>query len=142
MHNCVSHTEEKILYANFVKFDEDLKLAIGFAMVCKENGDLYWDTQDDHIPESSMLDASLDFMANSRVGKTMHDGDKTGDVVFAFPLTTEIAKELNIKTNKTGLLIGFRPTDATTLTRLRNGELTGFSIGGIRITDEVFEDAA
>ncbi len=85
-----------------------------------------------------MLKASADFMQHSRVAKDMHAGDQVGDVVFAFPLTTEIAKSLGIKTKKTGLLIGMKP-DAETLKKYVSGDYTGFSIGGKRITDEEVE---
>ena len=120
----------------FFKTDKELGIAFGFAIVSKQDGVDYFDVQGDHIPEESMLKASADFMLNSRVGKTMHTGDQTGDVVFAFPLTTEIAKSLNIVTKQTGLLIGFKPSDPETLDKLNKGEFTGFSIGGNRGEDE------
>jgi hypothetical protein len=120
---------------NILKFDPGLGIAIGFAVICKDGGKDYFDVQGDHIPESAMLAAATDFMLNSRVGKTMHAGDKTGDVVFAFPLTTDIAKSLGIRTEKTGLLIGFKPSDEETLEKLAKGEFTGFSIGGQYITN-------
>ena len=128
---------EEFTYAvEVLKFDKRLGLAIGFAIVCKESGEDYFDVQDDHAPESAMLEAAADFMMNSRVGKTMHAGEQTGDVVFAFPLTTEIAKSLEISTKRTGLLIGFRPTDMETLLKLMRGEFTGFSIGGRYLVNE------
>jgi hypothetical protein len=37
-------------------------------------------------------------MENSRIAKEMHQGDAKGSVVFAFPLTAEIAKSLGITT--------------------------------------------
>lgn len=122
------------------KFDEGLGLAFGFAIISKADGEDYFDVQGDHIPEDAMLSAATDFMQNSRVGKTMHTGEQTGNVVFAFPLTTEIAKSLGIVTKQTGLLIGFKPTDPETLSKLRKGEFSGFSIGGMRVKDEELDD--
>lgn len=121
---------------DFLKFDTSLGIALGFAIISKVDGEDYFDVQGDHIPEAAMLKAATDFMMNSRVGKTMHEGEQTGDVVFAFPLTTEIARSLEIATKRTGLLIGFKPSDPDTLEKLAKGEFTGFSIGGLRIHDE------
>lgn len=121
----------------FFKVDEALGIAFGFAIVSKVKGEDYFDVQGDNIPEDSMLKAASDFMLESREGHSMHEGEKTGDVVFAFPLTTDIAESLGIVTEKTGLLIGYKPHDQETLKRLASGDFRGFSIGGSRIEDEV-----
>lgn len=117
------------------KVDESLGLVFGFAIVSKVDGEPYHDVQGDYIPEDAMLKAGADFMANSRVAKEMHAGDKIGEVVFAFPLTEDIAKSLDITTKKTGLLIAMKPS-AEVLAKFRSGEFAGFSIGGRRIIDE------
>ena len=129
-------------------------LLLGFAIVCKENGEDYFDTGEfhedtneiwqDHIPEASMLEAALDFMKSERVACDMHarEGGEPvadGQVVFAFPLTTEIAKSLEIETPRTGLLVGIQPENPETLEKVRSGVYTGFSMGGHRIRDEVVE---
>lgn len=111
------------------KVHEELGIVMGYAIVCKENGEEYYDLQGDHIPEEAMLKASADFMQNSRVADDMHNESKIGDIVFAFPLTTEIAKEFNIETNKTGLIIGLKPSEEI-LSKFKSGEYKGFSIGG------------
>lgn len=121
--------------ATVVKVDETLGLVFGFAIVSKKDGADYYDLQDDHIPEDAMLKASLDFMENSRVAKEMHSGDPAGNVVFAFPLTTDIAAALDIVTKQTGLLIAMRPAPGM-LAKFKSGEFTGFSIGGLRLEDE------
>lgn len=121
--------------ATLVKVDETLGLVFGFAIVSKQNGEDYYDLQNDHIPEDAMLKASLDFMLNSRVAKEMHTGDEAGTVVFAFPLTSDIAKALDIETKQTGLLIAMRPAEGM-LAKFKSGEFTGFSIGGYRLVDE------
>lgn len=115
--------------ANVVKVDESLGLVFGFAIVSNVDGEPYYDSQGDHIPEESMLKAATDFMSNSRVAKEMHAGTQMGTVVFAFPLTTDIAKSLGIETGKTGLLIAMQP-EASVLAKFKDGTYTGFSIGG------------
>lgn len=125
----------------FVKVDESLGLVFGFAVVCMEKGEPYVDLQKDHIPEDAMLEASLDFMRNSRMSGDMHAKDKAGqpirdgEVVFAFPLTTEIAKSLSIETERTGLMVAIKPS-AEVLAKFVDGTYTGFSIGGDYVENE------
>lgn len=125
--------------AEVAKVDDSLGLVMGYGIVCTEDGEPYFDVQGDHIPEDSMMKAALDFMQNSRVAKEMHDGEEAGTVVFAWPMTDDVAKAFGILTRRTGLMIAMRP-DADMLKRFQLGELTGFSIGGLRIKDEEVDD--
>ncbi len=118
------------------KVDSKLGLVFGYAVICLKNGEQYFDLQDEHVPESVMLDFATDFMKNSRSAKAMHDGDDVGEVVFAFPLTTEVAKSLGIDAKQTGLLIGMAPNKET-LQKFDDGEFTGFSIGGYALYQDV-----
>ena len=120
--------------AKVVKVDSDLGLVIGWAVICTEHGEDYFDKQGDHVEENALVEAVADFMENSRVAKEMHRGRSRGNVVFAFPLTADIAKSLGIETSITGLLVGMRP-DKDMLEKYRSGELTGFSIGGGRLLE-------
>lgn len=125
----------------FLKVEESLGLIMGYAIICKQNGEDYYDLQGDHIPEDSMLEAATDFMLHSRDGCEMHarqDGEvvKGGTVVFCWPMTTDIAKSLNLKPDMTGLLVAIRPDNEEALAKARNGEYRGFSIGGSRVQDE------
>jgi len=131
--------------ADFIKVDSELGLVFGFAIVCKQNGNPYFDLHGDYIPEDSMLKAATDFMLKSRVAGEMHgkkDGRPIakGHVVFAFPLTEDVAKALDIQTKQTGLLIAMKPDSKEILDKFRNGEYTGFSIGGRYVTNEEASD--
>lgn len=117
-----------------LKVDESLGLVFGYAIVCKEGGKDYYDLQGDHIPEDAMLEAACEFMQSGRVAKEMHDGDEIGQVVFAFPMTTEIAKAFDIEVSKTGLLVAMKPSKEV-LKKFADGTYTGFSIGGRRLKD-------
>ena len=121
---------------DFLKVDSDLGLVFGWAIVCKQDGTEYFDKHGDHIPESAMLEAASDFMENSRVAGDMHNEQIPGSIVFAFPLTSDIAKSFGIKTETTGLLIAMKPESDEVLKKFQSGEYTGFSIGGYRIVDE------
>ena len=126
--------------AEVCKVDESLGLVFGWAIVCKKDGEDYFDLQDDHITEKAMVNASLDFMLNSRMAKDMHtkgeEGELPGSIVFAFPMTTDVAKAFNIETPCTGLMIAMKPDSEDILAKFKSGERTGFSIGGKRIEDE------
>ncbi len=131
--------EEFELRAEVVKVDDTLGLVMGYAIVCCEDGEPYFDLQGDHVPEDSMMKAALDFMEHSQVAKEMHSGDRAGTVVFAWPMTDDVAKAFGILTRKTGLMIAIKPGDNDMLEKFQLGELTGFSIGGTRIKDEEVE---
>jgi hypothetical protein len=114
--------------AQVVKVDSNLGLVFGFAVVSTVDGEPYFDVQGDHIPEGDMLKAATEFMETSRTAKDMHK-TQAGSVVFAFPLTTDIAKALDIQSPKTGLLIAMKP-EPSVLEKFVDGTYTGFSIGG------------
>lgn len=90
-----------------------------------------------------MLEASTDFMLNSRMAKDMHkageEGILPGSIVFAFPMTEDVAKSFGVESSTTGLMIAMKPDDNDVLEKFKSGEYTGFSIGGSRITDEEVE---
>lgn len=123
------------------KVSGGLGILFGFAAICTKNGEPYFDegssksAAHEHLPEDVMLKAAAALMRNSRVSTDEHERDEDGnpvhdgDVIFAFPLTAEIAKDLGIETTRTGLLVGVKPS-ARTLAKVNAGEITGFSIGG------------
>jgi len=121
--------------AQVCKVDASLGLVFGWAIVCKENGEDYFDTQDEHIPEPVMLEAAFK-AAPTLVGADMHvwKDDKTpittGDIHFMFPLTTDIAEAMGLKTETTGLMIAYKPHTEEILKKFQSGEYTGFSVGG------------
>lgn len=117
---------------------ETLGLVFGWAIISKVGGEDYFDTQGDHIPEELMLKSAATFMESSRLLGDMHATAEGGSVVFAFPLTSEIAKAYGWDDPKqTGLMIAVRPKDEATLQKYRDGTYTGFSIGGRCKLEEV-----
>lgn len=112
------------------KVDRSLGLVMGWAMISKQDGKPYFDLQGDHIPEEVMLTAATDFMENSRAAKAMHAGPDRGSILFAFPMTEEIAKAFDFDTRgKTGLMVAAK-FDEDVLAKFDDGTYTGFSIGG------------
>lgn len=115
-------------------FKADGKVIYGWALVCETKNasgewEPYVDTQGDHIPSDVATEAALDFAKHSRVGKDMHTGDQVGSVPLVYVLT-KASDTLGIVSDKTGVLIGWEPTDPTLLDAVARGERTGFSIGG------------
>lgn len=124
------------LRSKVMKVDESHGLVLGFAIITSQDGQEYFDCQGDAITDEAMLEAATDF-AKSMAGDDMHRGPD-GEVVFMFPLTSEIAKAFDIQCPRTGLMIGMRPSPEV-LKKFRDGEYTGFSIGGERIDEDVVE---
>jgi hypothetical protein len=119
------------------KVDDQLGIVFGFACCCLVDGRPFQDSQNNSIPERAMLEATAEFMQGDRPLGEMHDRLDAGQVVFGFPLTSDIAAALGITTSKTGFIIGAKP-DAATLAKYRSGALTSFSLGGRhRIVDGV-----
>jgi len=130
-------------HAQVIKVDDSLGLIFGWAIVSTVGGEAYFDKQDDHITEDAMLKASADFMeGEERTAGEMHfkdsDGsvEKRGKVVFAWPLTEEIAKAFDIECSKTGLMVAVKPDDEEILDKFRDGTYSGFSIGGVAVDSE------
>lgn len=123
--------------STILKVDDSLGLVFGYAMVCKIDGEEHFDLQGHHIPEETMTRVLAKFMQEGAIAKEMHSGDPVGKFVFAFPMTTDIAKSLDITVKQTGALVAMKPDNQSTLQKFTSGVFTGFSIGGV---NPVFED--
>lgn len=129
------------------KVDTALGIVFGWAIVCKIDGEDYYDLNVDragehagkrvpeHISEDAMLKATVDFMSGPRSGNEMHAGPDKGMFLCAWPMTTEIAKSMGITTTKTGLMVAYKPP-ADVLSKFADGTYTGFSIEGARLSSE------
>lgn len=119
-----------------LKIDDSLGVVLGWGIISKIDGQEYFDKQDHHIPEQTIFESAVDFVLNSGVHKEMHKGSEKGQVVFVWPMTTEIAKAFDIQTKVTGLMIGVKPNDPAILEKFKDGTYTGFSIGGVIVEDQ------
>lgn len=136
-------TNVRKIEVSVCKTDTKLGLVFGYALICAQKNaagefEPYFDTGSydddgtlirDHVSEDEMLQAVTSFMEEARVAKEQHDGGPRGTVVHSFPLTSEIAKALNIDAQMTGWLVAMKP-DPEMLAKFADGSLTGFSIGG------------
>lgn len=132
-----NHVEkDQLAKAQVCKVDNELGLVFGWAIISKIDGEPYYDTQGDYIPEEAVLKATTEFMLDGGLAKEMHGGDFVGKIVYAWPLTTDIAKAMGVTTKRTGLMIAMKPSEDSVLEKFRDGTYTGFSIGGQRVKDE------
>lgn len=127
--------------AEVIKVDDEQGIVFGWGIICTVKGEDYYDTQGDHIPDSTMLKATSDFMYEIRAAGEMHARHANGEavhkgvIVHSMPLTKELAETFGITTEKTGWMIGMKP-DKDMLDKFRDGTYKGFSIGGLRGEDE------
>lgn len=121
-----------------IKVDAGKRLVFGWAMVCTKAGEPYYDTDNQHFPEEVALDAWSEFMkVDQRTHKAMHNGEEVGKVLFAFPMTTDVAASMGFTDlPQTGIIAGVYVEDDDTLAKFKSGEYKSFSIGG----QAVFED--
>ena len=121
-----------------LKVDEDLGLVFGFAEITEQDGEEYFDLGGDARTEKALLGAWTEFFKNGQVLGDMHTSADSGDVIFAFPMTRAIAKQLDFQGTTYGMLVGIQPS-ADGLEKFKSGEYTGFSIGGTRVAEEIVE---
>lgn len=108
-------------------------IAYGWAIVSTIKGEPYVDLHGDWIPPETIAPVAAEFMSKSRVGKDMHEGDPIADVVFCLPVDGDVEKGIGLRDEqeRTGLVIGWKPSDPAILAKIANGERVGFSIGGV-----------
>lgn len=113
-----------------IKLDSERRIAWGWASVATVNGELVRDLQGDSIAPDEMSKMADAFMLNVRTAKAMHEGAQVGEVIHSLPLTQELAKALNLSTDREGWIIGMKIHDEDTWNGFKSGKYKGFSIGG------------
>jgi hypothetical protein len=118
--------------AKLAKLNEELGLAFFWAFTSTNaDGTDHFDLQGDTV-DADFIKAAMDFMLDGGGAvDEMHDGVSTaGRVVFAFPMTPDIAKAFGVVTKQSGLMIAIKPT-AEQLEKLKDGTYAGVSIAGL-----------
>lgn len=118
------------------KVDQGLGLVFGWGQVTKERTEKgledFYDSDNDCFAEEGLVEAWDGLMSEGRVLKANHHGEQVGDVVFAFPLTEDIAKSLGFDVDtlpRTGTIVGVRP-QSDIFAKYESGEWDSFSVGG------------
>jgi hypothetical protein len=125
-----------------VKTDDKLGLVFGWALASTIDGGAtpHVDLQRDAIiGDDELIKVAADFMERSAVSDVMHDDKADGKIVFAMPLTKDVANALGVTTKVHGLAIAMRPSPET-FKRFVKGELKAFSIAGHGVRELVKGD--
>lgn len=116
-------------FAQVAKVSDDLGLVFCWAFTSTNpDGTAYHDLQGDAI-DTDFLKAAAEFMENGGATDELHDGVQTGRVVFAMPMTPEIAKAYGVETKTVGLMVALKPPPDV-LAKFKDGTYTGVSIAG------------
>jgi hypothetical protein len=125
-----------VVEGEFTKFDEDKRLAFGWASVVKKDGLEVVDRQGDWISPEDLENAAYKYVLTSRVGGDMHkrNGEQphhVSDLVESFVVTPEkIAKMGLPESTPIGWWVGFKVHDDDTWDLVKKKGRTGFSIHG------------
>jgi hypothetical protein len=119
------------------KVDEEQRLVMGWASVISKDGKPITDRQGDVISADELETAFVDYALSARVGKRMHDGDKTADFVFGLPLTKHYQEVLGIDLPLEGFFGVWKVHCDKTWAEVKNGNLPMFSIGGTAVREEI-----
>lgn len=128
------------LTCEIAKKDTKQRIVYGWASIIEKGGKPVVDHQKDVISEENLVKVVHGYVREARVGKAMHKGEKTGELVESIVFTKELQKALGIDLAQVGWFVGYKITDDATWAKVEKGELKSFSIGG-RGKREAIKDA-
>lgn len=114
--------------ARGIHIDKANTLIFGWAVISEIDGQEFFNVHDTHVPANQeLLKAAMDY-ATDRDAKVLmnHTGAPVGELLFAFPVTSEIAAAMGFTSKFNGLLVGIKANE-TLLAKFEDGTLTGFS---------------
>lgn len=125
-------TDEVSATARLVKTSDELGLAFFWAFTSTNpDGSEHFDLHSDQVlADNDMIKAAAEFMEKGGAVDEMHDSAQTGHVVFAMPMTPEIASAYGVTTKTSGLMVAIRPS-AEAMAKLKDGTYSAVSIAGL-----------
>lgn len=121
----------------FSKVDTDKRQVFGWASIVKMDGKTVVDRQGDLIDEDEMEKSAYEYVIKSRKGGDQHrrtdDGQPfhASDMIESFVVTDEKKQRLGLpESMPTGWWVGFKVNDDETWRKVKNGDVTGFSLHG------------
>jgi len=120
----------------FSKTDEDKRQVFGWASVVEIDGQPIVDRQGDWISPDDIEKAAYQYVLKSRKGGHQHkrDGDQpfhASDMIESFVVTPEKIEKMGLpKDTPVGWWVGYKVHDDEAWTKVKKGEITGFSIHG------------
>jgi hypothetical protein len=145
-----ARTAEQVLYGKsgdiewageFTKFDDDKRLAFGWASVVSLNGEPVLDKQGDVIAPDEIEKAAYQYMLASRKGGEMHKRQTSAagvdepvhvaDIVESFVVTPEKVEKMGLPSSMPlGWWVGYKVHDDAAWAKVKKGDYKGFSIHG------------
>jgi hypothetical protein len=126
------NTDEFTAVCKVALASEPLGIVFGWALASTVDGGQtpHVDLQDDAVVgDDELIRIAAAFMEDGAASDVMHDDTPDGRVIFCLPLTSDVLKALNLKSDVHGLAIGMKPS-AETFARFMSKELGAFSIAG------------
>lgn len=130
--------------ARLVKTADELGLAFFWAFTSTNtDGTDHFDLHGDAVQaDNDMIKAAAEFMEKGGAVDEMHDSDPDGGrVVFAMPMTPDIASAFGVTTKTSGLMIAIRPS-ADAMAKLKDGTYRAVSIAGLGERIEMHKSVA
>lgn len=128
-----------LLQGEFSKTDDEQRLVFGWASIVSAAGVEIVDSQSDVLCAVSLESSVYKYVEESRTAGAMHQQMGVGTLVECFVSTPSKLAKLGLPENAlpTGAWVGFRISDDDTWTKIKSGEYTGFSIGGVGSHEEI-----
>jgi hypothetical protein len=124
----------------FSKTDSERRQAFGWASVVEVNGEPVVDLQGDFVTPDEIEKAAYSYVIKSRVGGHQHrrtddvhkdEPVKVGEMIESFVVTDEKVAKMGLpESMPRGWWVGFQYDDDDTWNKVKNREVTGFSIHG------------
>lgn len=118
------------------KADEDKRQVFGWASIVEIDGQPVVDRQGDWISPDEIEKAAYEYVMKSRKGGLQHrrNGDEpfhASDMIESFVLTPEKIEKMGLPdSTPVGWWVGYKVHDDEAWTKIKKGEVTGFSIHG------------
>jgi hypothetical protein len=120
----------------FSKMDDDKRQVFGWASVVEVDGRPVVDRQGDWITPDEIEKAAYEYVVKSRVGGHQHKRTDNGafhasDMIESIVFTPEKIAKMGLPDDfPVGWWVGYKVHDDETWTKVKKGDITGFSIHG------------
>lgn len=129
------------LEGSFAKYDDDRRLAFGWAYVADDDGNVVMDHSGDFVDKAALPDleeAAYEYVLNSREADEMHEKfEGIAKIVESVMVTPEKLQAMGLEGTRTGWWVGFKVHDDDVWEKVKNGTYSAFSIRGRGYREEV-----
>lgn len=132
-------SEAQVNYrASICKIDDEKRRVFGFALTATDaSGKEVVDHQGDILSIPELEEASFEYVTKSRDQGLMHEGDSTGHLICAVPMTPDIRAAMGVPPGPAALFVGYQITSEAAWADIKKRGLGEFSIEGDAFRDPV-----